>query len=147
MELKEEKEDCDGGGRGSGSWNMLLKINFHMRTIRLLRSGMTDLGCCVCVCVCQILLLDYVPKGYICRYLENNLHSRHQNPILSLKQSIDILSKINDPSCAFQLFLLSHPLSLKKQEERRSETSCPFLRRKRGMWPCSARNPKVLADS
>lgn len=35
---------------GSGSRNMLLKINFHRRTIRLLRSGMTDWGLyCVCV--------------------------------------------------------------------------------------------------
>lgn len=36
---------------GSGSWNMLLEINFHRRTIRLLRSGMTDWGLqCVCEC-------------------------------------------------------------------------------------------------
>ncbi len=58
---------------GSGSWNMLLKINFHRRTIRLLRSGMTDWGLCICVaeCTCtycklpnkfQTLELVFIPK-------------------------------------------------------------------------------------
>lgn len=47
MELKEEKEncDCEHGGRGVGVMEHAPKNQFsHRRTIRLLRSGMTDWG-------------------------------------------------------------------------------------------------------